>query len=537
MKKTQPHTPSTVAVIGGGIAGLATAALLANDGHSVTLLERRSELGGRAGSWEAEGFRFDTGPSWYLMPEVFEHFFRLMGTTAERELDLVKLDPGYQVLFEGEDAPVTIAASAAANRETFERLEPGAGRQFDRYVASAKETYTVATESFLYTNFEGLSAFTSPKVLRRAGKLVRLLLQPLHSFASGYFRDSRLRRILGYPAVFLGSSPFVAPAMYHLMSHLDLTDGVYYPNGGFTTLIAACERVAREAGVTVITEAEVERIEVGDDARVTGVRYRAADGSVETISADAVVSGADLHHTETSLLEPRFQSRPEQKWDKAVPGPGTVLVFLGVEGELPLEHHTLLFTEAWKDNFERIYHPANPVGAVSSQTSLYVCHPSRTDPSVAPEGTSNLFVLVPVPSDPALGGEGDAEIRRIADNAIAQIAAWANIPDLEERILVRREIGPADFERDYNSWKGTSLGLAHTTGQSAFFRGSNASEKVAGLYYAGATTVPGIGLPMCLISAELVLKRMRGDRSNGPLPEPALSTNPLAQSSDRTTTT
>ncbi|WP_344705229.1 phytoene desaturase family protein [Klugiella xanthotipulae] len=521
----------SVVVIGGGIAGLATAGLLARDGHSVTLLEKNATVGGRTNTWEKDGFRFDVGPSWYLMPEVFDHFFRLMGTSAAEQLELVKLDPGYRVIFEEYREPVDIVGDRERNRRTFERIEPGSGRNFDRYVESARDTYAVAVEKFLYTNFETFSSFRTPAVLRRAGKLVRLLLQPLNSFASRYFSDPRLLRILGYPAVFLGSSPFQAPAMYHLMSHLDLTDGVYYPQGGFYRLIEAMARLAEDAGVTIVTGAEVTEVTTttggwlessGRSGPVvtlaTGVAYADAAGSAQTLDAEVVVSAADLHHTETALLPPELQTRPEKSWEKAVPGPGTVLVFLGVEGELPqLQHHTLFFAERWQDNFEAIY---GPDAGVAERTSLYVCQPSVTDPAVAPAGSSNLFVLVPVPSDPGLGGEGDARVDEIAHNAIDQIAEWAGIPDLRERIVVQRAIGPRDFERDYHSWRGTALGLAHTTGQSAFFRGKNESARVGNLYYAGATTVPGIGLPMCLISAELVLKRLRGDRTDGPVAEP-----------------
>jgi phytoene desaturase len=200
-----------------------------------------------------------------------------------------------------------------------------------------------------------------------------------------------------------------------------------------------------------------------------------------------------------------------------------VLVLLGVAGRLPaLAHHSLFFTEDWDDGFARIFGTGASIG---SPTSLYVSRTSATDPTAAPPGHENLFVLVPVPADPGLGrggvdGSGDPAVEAIADEAIRQVSEWAGIPDLAERIVVRRTIGPADFADDLHSWRGGALGPAHTLRQSAFLRGSNASAKVDGLYYAGGTTVPGIGLPMCLISAELVLKRLRGDITTTPLPEP-----------------
>ena len=232
---------------------------------------------------------------------------------------------------------------------------------------------------------------------------------------------------------------------------------------------------------------------------------------------------------ETQLLPPHLRSYPQSWWDRRHPGPGAVLVMLGVRGDLPqLAHHSLFFTRDWAANFDAVL---GPTPSVPDPASLYVCRPSATDPGVAPPHHENLFVLVPVPADPSLGsggidGAGDAAVERVADAALAQVARWAGIPDLEDRILFRRTVGPADFVHDVNAWSGGALGLGHTARQSAFLRGRNISRKVDDLYYAGHSTLPGIGLPMCLISAELVLKAIRGDTSTGPLPTPLKPSRP-----------
>lgn len=519
-------TGQAAVIIGGGIAGLAVAALLCREGFSVTLLEARNEVGGRAGSWLAEGFRFDTGPSWYLMPEVFDHFYRLLGTTAAEQLRLTRLDPGYRAYFQGVPGSLDVPAGRQPCVDLFESVQPGAGRALSRYLDSAGDIYRLAQEKFLYSTFASVRPFLTREVVARLPRLALLLGQPLEGFVARRFEDPRLRQLLGYPAVFLGCAPSIAPSLYHLMSHLDLDDGVWYPAGGITSVIDTIADLATEAGVRIRTACRAVSIRTRDTvagARVVGVDYLRSDGSHATASAEIVVSAADLHHTETALLPSRLQTYPERWWARRNPGPGAVLACLGVAGKMPqLAHHNLFLTRDWDANFAAIF--SSP-GRIPDPASLYACRASASDVTVAPDGDENLFLLVPVPAEPAIGaggtgGAGSRAVERTVDAAVRQVADWAGIPDLAKRIRVRRTIGPADFRDGFNSWRGGALGPAHTLRQSAFLRGRNTSAKVAGLYYAGGSTVPGIGLPMCLISAELVVKRLRGDTTAAPLPEP-----------------
>ncbi|MGP5408528.1 phytoene desaturase family protein [Glutamicibacter ardleyensis] len=513
---------SRIVVIGGGFSGLASAGLLAASGHQVTLLEQHASLGGRSGRLHREGFNFDTGPSWYLMPEVFEHWFKLMGSSVDQHLDLRQLPVGYRTFFEGSDSPVEVGTGTQV-KDLFEQLEPGSAPALAKYLDRAATGYRLARDHFLYDDFNTLKGLAHPAIARHALTLASLLTNNLQGYVAKRFRNPQLRQILGYPAVFLGSSPRRTPALYQLMSHLDLTQGVQYPMGGFAALADAMGDLGQSRGVEIKLGATATKIETGrrPETAVEAVRWVDSDGRQQRIEADAVIGAADLHHLEGELLDPSLHTYPAKSWKSKDPGPSAVLLCLGVTGHLPeLEHHNLFFTKDWDDNFARIHEGRD----LAASTSIYVCKPSATDPSAAPEGHENLFILVPAPALPHWGsggadGQGDEMVERVADAAIEQLAQWAKIPDLRERIVVRQSIGPADFASQYGAFQGSALGLAHTLGQSAFLRPQNRSSKVSGLYFAGSSVRPGIGVPMCLISGELAAKAVNGISTPGAIDE------------------
>lgn len=484
---------TTVIIIGAGVAGLATAGLLARNGYQVTVVEKNATFGGRAGNLEAKGFRWDTGPSWYLMPDAFERFFQQMGTSTKEVLDVVRLsEPAYRI-FPEHHLPLDIPAGRENVVKLFESIEQGAGKQLEAYLDSAEFAYRTALDHFLYTTFSSPLVFLRRDILTNLAFLISLLTTSLDKHVAKRFTDTRLRQVLAYPAVFLSSRPEKTPALYHLMSHTDLTQGVSYPIGGFHAVTKVLYKLALDNGVTFRFSSPVSSITTSD-GRATGIAL-----SEERLQADVVVSCADLHHTETQLLPETLRSYSENWFDKRSPGLGTVLLMLGISGELPqLAHHNLFFSENWTVDFDAVFE-----GTGWSQ-SIYVSKPSATDPEVAPAGHENLFVLVPVKADPAFEREEE-----VAEDALRLISERAEIPDLASRIVFQHILGPADFARDYHAWSGGSIGPSHSLKQSAFLRGSNKSKKIAGLYYAGATTVPGVGVPLCLISAENVLIRLR----------------------------
>lgn len=527
---TTPAKPTAI-VIGAGVAGLATAGLLARDGYDVTVLEKQHQVGGRAGVIEDAGFRWDMGPSWWLMPGAFEHFYKLMGTTVEDELELVHLnDPAFRMFTQGHP-PMDVATGSQNIMELFERLEPGAGQQVQQYLAGMETDYRLAVEQFLYTNFTELRGLTTAQILRRLGRLARKLTQTLEADVAAQFDHVQLRQLLTYAAVFLSSAPKITPAFYGIMNYTTLVEGVAYPMGGFGTFVDSLHRLAVDAGAQIVTGATVERIHAqanGHPRRhVSSVTYRDATGRHEQ-AADIVVSCADRQHTEAHLVDDPRAARPKY-WKRRNPGLSSVLAYLGVEGELPeLAHHSLFFSQDWNPDFAAVFPndrtKASPDRSTFSR-SLYVSRPSATDPSVAPPGHENVFLLIPVPAmDDGIHGDlnhpEDPEVTAIVDEAIELVAQRIGVPKLAERIVARHTVGPGDFQDRFNAWQGNALGLAHTLSQSAFFRGANTSKHIDGLYFAGATTVPGVGLPMCLISAENVIKRLRNDTTTGPIPTP-----------------
>lgn len=493
-----------VVIIGAGIGGLGTAGLFAKKGYDVTVLEKNEHAGGRANIFEANGFRFDMGPSWYLAPDLFEHYFRLLGERVEDHLDLVRLTPSYRIFFQGDPETLEIHSDIEKDGRTFDAIEPGSSEKLKKYLAQSEYQYEVATQHFMYKNYDTVFDFFNKRVMTEGQKLS--VFSKMHNFVTRFFKTRKLQQVMEYTMVFLGTSPYEAPAIYNLMSHMDFNQGVFYPQGGFYELIKALVRVAEKNGAKVRTNAAVAEILVSN-GKASGVRRE----SGEVIEADIVISNADYQFTETRLLPESAQTYKKKYWDKKVLAPSAFILYLGVKEKMPqLIHHNLLFSDDWRKNFDEIYKDPK----LPNEPSLYVCAPSVTDPNVAPEGKENLFVLVPIASGLDISEERKQEY---ADHVLERMEREMGLEGLREKIEYMRIYTVEDFLKDYNSFKGTALGLAHTIWQTAIFRPNNRSKKVSNLFYVGAGTNPGIGTQICLISAELVYKRVHGIKTAEPL--------------------
>jgi phytoene desaturase len=490
---------TTVAVVGGGFGGLSSACYLADAGADVTLLEKNDQLGGRASRFERDGFKFDMGPSWYLMPDVFERFFDHFDRSPDDYYELEPLDPHYRMFFKDGDQ-VDARGDIDYMRDLFESYETGAGDRFEAYLEKSRDDYEVAMEEFVYEDRSRLRDWLDPSVARTA-PVGLSLVGSMQSHVEKYVDHPKLQQILQYTLVFLGGSPQTTPAVYNIMSHVDFNLGVYYPDGGISAVVDGVVDMGDELGVTYETGSEVTGITRGPGA------FR-VETAGETYQPDRVVVNADYAHAEKELLPDHERQYDDDYWDSRTYAPSAFLMYLGVEGDVePLAHHTLVLPNEWDDHFEQIFErPAWP-----DDPAYYLCVPSKTDDSVAPEGHSNLFVLVPLA--PGLA-DGDQLREAYREKILADIAENTGV-DLRDRIVVEEQFGVQDFGDRYNATEGTALGLAHTLRQTSLLRPSNRSSAVDGLYFTGSFTTPGVGVPMCLISgqhtAEALLEDMDAD--------------------------
>jgi phytoene desaturase len=495
-----PLSDRTVTVVGGGVAGLAAACHLADAGADVTVLERTDSLGGVTNRLEVDGFSFDTGPSWYLMPETFERFFGQFGYSTGDFYGLERLDPQYRVFFKDGDR-VDVTPDLDQVRQVFEDYEDGAGAALDDYLAEAARTYEVGIDQFVYEDRSRFRDLVDPSVLRAAPALTHL--GSMQEYVAGYFDEPKLQQLLQYTLVFLGGSPRDTPSLYSLMSHVDLELGVYYPEGGMYSLVEAMVELGRELGVTYRTGHTVTDLAPVED----GIRVAAADtGHL----ADRVVANANPAHVERDLLAPRYRDHDPGYWDEQTYGPSAFLLYLGVEGTVePLAHHTLVFPTDWDPHFERIFDdPGWP-----DDPAYYLSVASRTDDGVAPEGHHAVVVLVPV----APGLDDDPTVRaRFREQVLADLARNTGV-DLRDRVVVERSACVSEFADRYRTPGGTALGLAHTLDQTGPLRPSHHASAVDGLYYAGAFTSPGVGLPMAVVSGEHAAEAVARDVDSSPV--------------------
>jgi phytoene desaturase len=484
-------------IVGGGVGGLATAIRLAAAGHRVTLLEQRSTVGGRASELRVDGYRFDIGPTLLLMPDVYQELFAAADRRMEDYVTLRRLDPNYRVHL-GDGRWFDASGDLARTAEEINAIEPGAGDRIPAFLADAGYKYRVARDTFVGRNFRHLFEFITPRNLYY---LLRTeALANLFRMTRRYFRDERLRLAFTFQSMYLGISPLDAPAIYALLPYTELVEGIWYPEGGIYRLIEAMRRLAEELGAEIRTDAEVVSL-VMDGDRVSAVAL--ADGT--TVEADVVVANADLpgayHRFVPERLRPDFRDRRLRRLRYTA---SAYMLYLGVDRVYEqLRHHNVFFHADFRANFDAIFRTRR----LPDDPSLYVAAPGRTDPTVAPPGHDALMILVPVPHLARRGvdwkHEEEGFRRRVYDRL-----EGIGLSDLRRHVVVERRFTPVDWRDTFGLTGGSAFGLAHDVRQVGYLRPNNRAKKLRNLYFVGASTAPGTGVPMVIIGSRLVTERI-----------------------------
>jgi phytoene desaturase len=479
---------SSVLVIGSGFAGLAAATILAKEGYSVTILEKNDQPGGRARLWESNGFKFDMGPSWYWMPDVFENYFNLFGKSVKDYYHLVRLDPAYRIYF-GKDEIADIPANMEELEALFEKYEKGSSLGLREFMEQAAFKYKTAMGDYVFRPSKSITEFIDFRLLLESLKIH--MLTPMSQHVRKYFKNPKLIQLLEFPVLFLGATAQKIPAMYSLMNYADLALGTWYPMGGMHQIVKAMVQLAEENGVKIILNTEVKNIVV-KEKQATSILTSNGD-----FTADFIISGADYQHTDQQLLTPINRNYSEKYWNSRTMSPSSLLFYIGLDKKIgDIKHHNLFFDEDLDQHAKEIYiEPRWP-----SKPLFYVCCPSKTDETVAPEGKENLFFLIPLASGLKDSDEMREKYYKLILNRFEQLTG----EKIGGHEIVKRSYAMDDFVADYHSFKGNAYGLANTLTQTAFFKPSIQSKKVNNLLFTGQLTVPGPGVPPSLISGQVV---------------------------------
>lgn len=481
-----------VIVIGSGFAGLSAATTLADRGYQVTLLEKNDSPGGRARVFEAEGYKFDMGPSWYWMPDVFDAYFNRFGKKTSDYYELVRLSPGYTIVF-GENDRMTIPADMTELEAMFDSYESGAGLRLREFLKQAAYKYEVGINNLVYKPSRSITEFTSPKLLYDVLRMD--VFQSMSKHVRKFFSHPQLIKLMEFPVLFLGATPQNTPALYSLMNYADLSLGTWYPQGGMFEIVKAFVSLAEEKGVKIIYNAEVTAV----DAK--GRQATAVQSTAGTFEADIVVAGADYHHIDQKVLKPEHRNYTPDYWKKRTMAPSSLLFYIGLNKRLEgLTHHTLFFDEEFDQHAHDIYtDPKWP-----SKPLFYTSLSSKTDPSVAPEGCENLVILVPLAPDL----EDTEAIREKYYDLIMDRFERLIGQSIRDAVVYKRSYAHNDFKADYHAYRGNAYGLANTLLQTAILKPQLKNKKLDNFYFTGQLTVPGPGVPPTIISGQVIAEEI-----------------------------
>ena len=502
-----------VIIVGAGPGGLSSAMLLARAGLRVTIVERLPHVGGRTSAIESEGFRFDLGPTFFLYPRVLEEIFGQAGFDLRQQVPMVRLDPQYRIQF-GAGGQIDATPDVARMEQQIAALSPADAPGFRKFL-SENRTKLHLMEPCLERPFLGWKDVVSPRLM----KLLPVLRphQSIDEYLKRFFKDPRVRLAFCFQSKYLGMSPYRCPSLFSILSFLEYEHGVWHPMGGCSAITQKMAELARAMGVEIRLDEPVEEL-LFAGRRAVGVRTRSG-----SLRADAVVVNADFARAMTRLVPNHLRRRwTDEKITRKKFSCSTFMMYLGIEGEYELPHHTIHISEDYERNLDEIENRH----VLSCDPSFYVQNASVTDPSLAPKGRSALYVLAPVTHQHP-NVDWARERPAFRDLLLKQMGK-AGYGDVEKRIRYERIITPADWEGRYEIYRGATFNLAHSLDQMLHLRPHNRFEDVDGVYLVGGGTHPGSGLPVIFesarITSRLLLKDMGVDRQDAcPAGQPTTS--------------
>lgn len=492
----------TAIVVGAGIAGITAATHLARHGWRVTVVEKNARPGGRCDRFSRDGHHFDTGPTLLVMPLLYESEFAALGASLREMLDLQRVDPTYHLVFD-DGARLALTSDTQSLGEQLEAIEPGSLQGFLRYLDEGCRHYHLGIEKFVYPDFRKPSDFFKLENLPLLYQLKPLVKH--YANMAHYFHTPRLKAAFTFQDVYMGLSPFEAPATFSMMSYTELAHGVWYPQGGMYRVVDALMSLARQAGVEFLFDAPVERIDVD------GNHTRGVVVSGQPLNADAVLANADLPYVCQDLLpdDGRAAKLSRLRYSCSV-----ISFFWGVDKPYPaLAPHTLFLADDYRENFDSIIRDLT----LAANPSLYIHAPARLDPSMAPDGEDTLIAIVPVGH---LSANGDQDWGALRDRARAHVIRrlrTLGIHDLEQHIKFEVNYTPLSWRKRYNLMKGSTHGLCHNLTQLGYFRPDYRHPHYRNLYFTGASTRPGTGMPTAMVSGRQAAHRMMDDLQTAPV--------------------
>ena len=484
-------------VIGTGFAGLSTAAYLAKEGHEVQVFEKNDTIGGRARQFKEKGYTFDMGPSWYWMPDVFNKFFKDFDENPKDYYDLIKLDPGFQIIFP-EAHTLKLSSDWKEVLALFESYEPGSSKKLLSFMEEAEFKYNFGINRLVYEPGISLKEVCTPEIISNVFRLQ--IFKSYRKHVAKYFKNPFLVALLEFPVLFLGTAPAKTPAMYSLMAYSGIKQGTYYPMGGFVKVIDGMAQICKDLGVKFHLNSEIKDIVV-EDKKVVSIKTDSQEYKV-----DSLICSADYHHIDKEILPTHLSNYSEKYWEKRVLSPSCLIFYVGVNKKInKLNHHNLFFDEDIDVHTNEIYAtkqwPKKPL--------FYACCPSKTDASVAPKNKENLFFLIPI----APGMEDTEAIRKTYFSKIIKRMERYCGQEIEKYIEYNRSYCINDFINDYNSYKGNAYGLANTLSQTANLKPKIVNKHLENLFYTGQLTVPGPGVPPSIISGNVVANYVMNNMS------------------------